>query len=192
MEDLFFETYRVGLMRKKMEDVEPIIRNADMMSIDIAAVRRPDAPGCPHSSSNGFYGEEICQIAKFAGVSDKLSSFGIYEYDPTLDYSCQTSQLIGHILWYFVEGYLNRPNDDNFKNKQDYVQYNVTVTGALDELTFLCSRKTGRWWMLVPIVNMENDMVQNYYLPCSKSDYEVACEDKVPDRWWKAYHKLNQ
>lgn len=191
MEDLFFETYRVGLMRKKMEDVEPIVRNADMMSIDIAAVRRPDAPGCPHSSSNGFYGEEICQIAKYAGVSDKLSSFGIYEYDPTMDYASQTSQLIGHILWYFVEGYLNRPNDDNFKNKQDYVQYNVTVTGALDELVFLCSRKTGRWWMLVPIINMENDMTQNYYLPCSKSDYEIACEDKVPDRWWKAYNKLN-
>ena len=95
MEELFFETYRVGSMRKDIEEVEPIVRNADMVSIDIAAVRRPDAPGCPHSSSNGFYGEEICQIAKYAGLSDKLSSFGIYEYDPTMDYCNQTSQLIG-------------------------------------------------------------------------------------------------
>ncbi|MCQ2284685.1 MAG: formimidoylglutamase [Bacteroidales bacterium] len=191
MEDLFFETYRVGSVRKSLEEAEPIVRNADMLSIDISAVRRPDAPGCPHASSNGFYGEEICQIAKYAGVSDKLTSFGIYEYDPTLDYSNQTSQLIGHILWYFVEGYINRQHDHLFKNKQDYIQYNVAVSGALDELVFFCSKKTGRWWMLIPIVNLENNVTQHYYLPCSKHDYDMACEDKIPDRWWKAYNKLN-
>lgn len=192
MDDLFFETYRVGTMRKDIEEVEPIVRNADMVSVDISAVRRPDAPGCPHASSNGFYGEEICQIAKYAGVSDKLSSFGVYEYDPTLDYSNQTSQLIAHMLWYFVEGFLNRPNDDQFKNKHDYRQYSIAVSEALDEMIFYCSRKTGRWWMIVPIINKEKDMVQHYYLPCSKKDYLLACKDKVSERWWKAYNKLNR
>lgn len=191
MEDLFFETYRVGAMRKDIEEVEPIVRNADMVSIDIAAVRRPDAPGCPHSSSNGFYGEEICQIAKYAGLSDKLTSFGIYEYDPTMDYCNQTSQLIAHIIWYFVEGYLYRQNDNQFKNKQDYRQYSIAVSGALSELVFFCSRHSGRWWMLVPMINKEKDITQNYYLPCSKRDYLLACDDQIPDRWWKAYNKFN-
>ena len=191
MDDLFFETYRVGTMRHNLEEVEPIVRNADMLSIDISAVRRPDAPGCPHASSNGFYGEEICQISKYAGVSDKLSSFGVYEYDPTLDYSNQTSQLIGHILWYFVEGYLHRQQDNQFRNRQDYKQYSIAVSGALDELVFYCSRKTGRWWVIVPIISKDKDMVQKYYLPCSKRDYDLACDDKVSDRWWKAYNKLN-
>ncbi|MCR4680211.1 MAG: formimidoylglutamase [Bacteroidales bacterium] len=191
MEDLFFETYRVGSMRKDIEEVEPIVRNADMVSLDISAVRRPDAPGCPHSSSNGFYGEEICQIAKYAGLSDKLSSFGIYEYDPTLDYCNQTSQLIAHIVWYFVEGYLNRPNDNQFNHKQDYRQYSIAVSGALSELVFFCSKNTGRWWMLVPMINKEKDTTQNYYLPCSKRDYLLACDDQIPDRWWKAYNKFN-
>lgn len=191
MDQLFFETYRVGAMRKDIQEVEPIVRNADMVSVDIAAVRRPDAPGCSHASSNGFYGEEICQIAKYAGVSDKLSSFGIYEYNPMLDYSNQTSQLIGHILWYFVEGYLNRQKDDQFKNRQDYKQFSIAVSGALDEMVFYCSRKTGRWWVVVPIINRKKDLVQNYYLPCSKRDYEMACDDKISDRWWKAYNKLN-
>ncbi len=191
MDDLFFETYRVGAMRKDVEEVEPIVRNADMVSIDIAAVRRPDAPGCPHSSSNGFYGEEICQIAKYAGLSDKLSSFGIYEYDPTMDYCNQTSQLIAHIIWYFVDGFLNRQADDQFKNRQDYRQYSIAVSGALDELIFFCSRKTSRWWMSIPMINKEKDITQNYYLPCSKRDYQLACQDQIPDRWWKAYNKLN-
>ena len=191
MEDLFFETYRVGTMRVNLEEVEPIVRNADMVSLDIAAVRRPDAPGCPHSSSNGFYGEEICQVAKYAGVSDKLSSFGIYEYDPTLDYNNQTSQLIGHIIWYFVEGYLHRQQDNQFKNRQNYRQYSIAVSGALDEMVFYCSRKTERWWVEVPIISKSKNLVQKYYLPCSKRDYKLACDDKVSDRWWKAYNKLN-
>lgn len=191
MEELYFETYRVGMLRSNLEEAEPIIRNAEMLSIDISAVRRPDAPGCPHASSNGFYGEEICQIAKYAGINDKLTSIGIYEYDPTLDYSNQTSQLIAHILWCFVEGYVNRQNDVQFKNSQDYLQYHISVSGALDEMVFYKSLKTGRWWMLIPIINMQNDRIQHYFLPCSKHDYDMACEDRIPERWWKAYNKLN-
>ncbi|MBO4488499.1 MAG: formimidoylglutamase [Bacteroidales bacterium] len=191
MEDLLFEVYRVGTMRKNMEDIEPLVRNADMMSIDISAVRRPDAPGCPHASSNGFYGEEICQIAKYAGVSDKLSSFGIFEFDPTMDYNKQTAQLIGHILWYFVEGYLHRQKESDFSNKQHYRQYSIEVSGAFDEMVFYCSRKTNRWWMVVPIMSQDSQIVQKYYLPCSEKDYNLACQDIIPDKWWKTYNKLN-
>lgn len=191
MESLYFETYRVGFMRRNLEEVEPVVRNADMVSLDISAVRRPDAPGCPHNSSNGFYGEEICQISKFVGLSDKLSSFGIYEYDPTLDFNNQTSQLIAHILWYFVEGFIYRQNDGQFKNKDDYRQFNVSVSGALDELVFFNSRKSGRWWVIVPMYQKDRNHVQNYYLPCSKRDFDLACEDKISDRWWRTYHKVN-
>ena len=192
MESLFFETYRVGLMRRNLDEVEPVVRNADMVSLDISAVRRPDAPGCPHNSSNGFYGEEICQIAKFVGLSDKLSSFGIYEYDPTLDFNNQTSQLIAHILWYFVEGFIFRQNEGQFKNKSDYRQFNISVTGALEEMVFFNSQKSGRWWVIVPMYQKGKDQVQHYYLPCSLRDYQLACEDKISDRWWRTYHKVNQ
>lgn len=192
MESLFFETYRVGLLRRNLEEVEPIVRNADIVSLDISAVRRPDAPGCPHNSSNGFYGEEICQIAKFVGLSDKLSSFGIYEYDPTLDFNNQTSQLIAHILWYFVEGFLFRQSEGHFKNKNDYRQFNISVSGALEEMVFFNSKKSDRWWVIVPMYQKGKDQVQNYYLPCSRRDYQLACEDKISDRWWRTYHKINQ
>ena len=191
MESLFFETYRVGFMRRNLEEVEPVVRNADMVSLDISAVRRPDAPGCPHNSSNGFYGEEICQIAKYVGLSDKLSSFGIYEYDPTLDYNNQTSQLIAHVIWYFVEGFLYRQSDGQFKNKSDYRQFNISVSGSPDELVFYFSRKSGRWWVLVPIYQKNGNQVRYYYLPCSKRDYDLACEDKVSERWLRTYHKVN-
>ena len=31
-----------------------------------------------YSTPNGFNGEEVCKIARYAGISDKISSFGIY------------------------------------------------------------------------------------------------------------------
>ncbi len=192
MNQLFFETYRVGNMRKDMEEIEPIVRNAEMMSIDISAVRRSDAPGNPNASANGFYGEEICQVARFAGMSDRLSSFGIYEYDPTLDTSFQTAQLIGHIMWYFVDGYIHRQSDSSFSDKNSYVRYSVTVSEAADDLEFYCSRSTGRWWVVVPVINIKKNLERKYYLPCSRRDYEIACKDKISDRWWRAYHKLNR
>ena len=30
---------------------------------------------------NGFDGKEICAISRYAGISNKVSSFGIYEYN---------------------------------------------------------------------------------------------------------------
>ena len=78
MDKLFFETYRVGMIRQDITEVEPVVRNAEMLSIDISSVRHSDAPGNPNASANGFYGEEICQVALYAGLNDKLTSCGIY------------------------------------------------------------------------------------------------------------------
>lgn len=191
MDKLFFESYRVGMLRQDVSEVEPIVRNAEMLSLDISAIRQTEAPGNPNSSANGFYGEEICQVAMYAGVSDKLTSFGIYEYDPMLDYNTQTSQLISHIIWYFIEGYLNRKNDIFFKDKNSYTKYSVTVSETIEELVFYCSKKTGRWWVVVPVINIEKGTQQTYYLPCSLNDYQTACDDRIPERWWRAYNKFN-
>lgn len=192
MRKLYFEAYRVGMLRQDVSEVEPIVRMAEMVSLDISAVRHSDAPGNPNSSANGFYGEEICQVAFYAGLNDKLTSFGIYEFDPLLDYNNQTAQLIGHILWYVVEGYLNRQDDLEFKDKNNYMRYSVSVTDAVEEMIFYCSKKTGRWWVTVPVFNLEKKTQQTYFLPCSLNDYKSACEDRIPERWWRAFNKFNR
>jgi hypothetical protein len=192
MKQLFFETYRVGILRKDMEEIEPIVRNAEMLSIDISAVRQSDAPGNANISANGFYGEEMCHIALFAGLSDKLSSLGIYEFNPIHDYHTQTSQLIAHILWYFVEGFTHRQNDILFKEQDQYLRHAVPVTNALTELIFYQSKKTGRWWIEVPFFHIKTQQDKKYFLPCSQADFDTACKDVTPERWWRTYHKLNR
>ena len=93
MEKLYFDSYRFGQVHKDIEEAEPIVRNADILSFDISSIRQSDAPGNGNASPNGLYGEEACQIVRYAGMSDKLSSFGLYEINPLFDNHDQTSHL---------------------------------------------------------------------------------------------------
>ncbi|MDL2308679.1 formimidoylglutamase [Bacteroidales bacterium OttesenSCG-928-C03] len=192
MESLYFDTYRVGIAKSQIENTEPIVRNAHLLTIDISAIRKPDAPGNPHGSPHGFSGEDLCQMALYAGLSDSLTQIGFFEYDPTLDYHNQTSQMLSHALWYFIEGVTERVGDIAFKNKKDFIRFSVTVSAYNDEMIFLRSKKTDRFWTLVPILNSRSEGKKYYFLPCSEDDYKLACNDIIPERWWRAFQKMNR
>ena len=191
MKNLFFDTYRLGIVRADMEEVEPMVRNADMISIDMAAIRMSDAPGNQNASPHGFYGEEMCQIMRYAGLSDKLNSIGIYEYNPKLDRQSQTAQLISQMIWYFVDGFCNRKGEFPPNKKKDVVKFTVTLKDFKDEVIFYKSSKTERWWMEVPIRSKQKNLYERHHLvPCSYTDYQTACQNILPDRWWQTYQKL--
>ena len=188
LESLNFDCTRLGMVRSHIEDVEPILRDADMLSIDIAAVRMADGPGHALASPNGFSGEELCQITRYAGLSDKLTSIGIYEYNPHYDNSSQTSQLIAQMLWYFMEGYYSRRGDLP-ANQKDFLKFTVKLEQTDHELIFWKSKTTERWWMELPYGD-KNKYAKHQMVPCSIADYEMACKDELPDRWMKVYNKL--
>ena len=191
MDRLYFDTYRIGKVRTNLENVEPLTRNADMITVDISAIKHADAPANPNASPNGFYGEEVCQIMRYAGISDKLSSIGFYELNPSLDINDQTAKLVAQMIWYFIEGFYNRKNDHPYKNIKEYIKYTVSIKDHKDQLVFYKSKKSDRWWMDVPVKNNLKDVYERHHLvPCSYADYEVACHDDIPDRWWQAYQKL--
>lgn len=187
---MFFDSHRLGQVRTNLEEVEPIVRNADVVSIDISAVRQSDAIGCAHASPNGFYGEELCQIARYAGMSDKLSSIGIYEYNPLLDKNKQTAHLVAQMIWCFIDGYYNRKKDFPFKKTTDYLKYRVFMKDLKSEVIFYKSKKTDRWWMEVPYPVKKNKYKRHLIVPCSYSSYETALKEEVPDKWWQTYQKL--
>lgn len=191
MKNLYFDTYRLGMVRAGMEEVEPMIRNADMFSVDISAIRASDAPGNGNACPNGFYGEEICQIMRYAGLSDKLSSIGLYEINPRLDRQSQTAQLAGQMIWYFIDGFYSRKGDFPPDKKKDMVKYTVTLKDFKDEVIFYRSNKSERWWMEVPIRSKHRERYERHHLvPCSYQDYQTACQNTLPDRWWQTYQKL--
>jgi len=191
MKNLYFDTYRLGMVQADMEEVEPMVRNADMLSVDIGAIRASDAPGNANASPNGFYGEELCRILRYAGLSDKLTSLGLYEVNPGLDRQSQTAQLCGQMIWYFIDGYYSRKGDFPPDKKKELVKFTVNLKDFKDEVIFYRSNKSERWWMEVPIRNKHRERYERHHLvPCSYQDYQTACQDFLPDRWWQTYQKL--
>ncbi len=191
MDSLYFDVYRLGKVRENISDTEPLMRNADMVTVDVSSIRQSDSPGNKNVSPNGFYGEEICQIIRYAGLSDKLTSIGFYEANPKYDQNGQTAHLVAQMIWYFIEGFYNRKQDHPYKDQEEYIKYTVSIKDHKDQIIFYKSKKSDRWWMDVPVkTNFRSIYERHHLVPCSYSDYEVACKDDIPDRWWQAYQKL--
>jgi len=191
MQKLYFDAYRLGYVRANLEEVEPFIRNADLVSFDISSIKQSDAPGNANASPNGFYGEEACQIARYAGLSDKLTSIGFYELNPTYDSKGQTAHLVAQMIWYFIDGFYNRKNDSPLKDKKAYLKYRVSIQEHKHEIIFYKSKKSDRWWMEVPCpTDLKSKYERHYLVPCSYKDYQIALKDEIPDRWWQVYQKL--
>lgn len=189
MDKMYFDTHRVGEMVQNLQNTEPIIRNANMITFDISAIRQSDAPGNGNATPNGFYGEQACQMCRYAGMSDKLLSIGFYEVNPKFDRHGQTAHLVAQMIWCFIEGYYNRKQDYPFNPTEDMTKYRAFITNDSHEVVFYKSPKTGRWWMQVPFPN--NTKNERFYLvPCSYSDYQTASNGEVPDRWWRTFQKL--
>jgi formiminoglutamase len=187
LDNLFFDTYRLG-KAKELENIEPAFRNADIVSIDIGAVRQSEAPANNNASPNGFYGEEICAISRYAGISDKVSSFGIYEYNSQYDNNHQTANLIAQMIWYFIEGVNSRVKDYPFSGKENYQKFTVILEDD-DPLVFYKSNKTGRWWIEINILS-DNKYKRHALIPCTYQDYQEATKQIIPERWYKAMRKM--
>lgn len=191
MDKLYFDVHRLGELRQSMADAEPVLRNADTLSVDMSAVRRADAPGTTRPGPNGFHGEEICQLMRYAGVSEKIGSVGIYEMDPTRDVDGITAQLAAQMIWCFLDGYRSRTNDLPWIDRKRFTRYRIPIKGHDQELVFYKSMVSDRWWMDIPYrAEQEARFERHHLVPCSYSDYRMACREEVPDRWWRTYQKL--
>tara|TARA_R110000868_G_scaffold100301_2_gene275873 strand:+ start:28779 stop:29945 length:1167 start_codon:yes stop_codon:yes gene_type:complete len=187
MDKLYFESYRLGQVSNNIKLVEPVLRDANIVSIDLNSVKSSEVSLNQKYSPNGFDGKEICAISRYAGISNKVSSFGIYEYKPSKDDEI-TSMLMAQIIWYFIEGINFRVKDDNFNDENNYQKYITLVDDQ--ELIFYKSNKTARWWIEIPfLTEVNNKLKRHTLLPCMHQDYLDACNNNVPDRWYKAFQK---
>lgn len=177
LDKLHFDCYRVGRVREQMEEMEPVIRHSDMVSIDITAMAGSFAPAAT-LSPNGFNGEDMCLLTRYAGLSSHLTTLGIYGYRPALDRDDLTARQIAQMLWYFVDGRHKRMEEAPLDQRDHYNEFH-TVFGEL-ESTFLQSKRTGRWWMQMP---------DRRFIACSYADYVKASHNGIPERWYRAQER---
>jgi arginase family enzyme len=185
VEKLFFDAYRLGDVSTAISIAEPVFRDADLVTFDLTSVKSADSGNILTFVPNGFNGKEICSLSRYAGISDKVKCFGLFNHNGTV----QESMLIAQVIWYFVEGFNFRTVENPSVNANNYLRYIVPVDDM--ELIFIKSSKTERWWIEIPFIsNVNNKLKRITLLPCSYDDYLRACDQELPERWWKAQRKM--
>lgn len=177
MDKLRFDCYRVGAARENLEEMEPVIRNTNLLSFDISAIKYSDSPASIESP-NGFTGEEACILARYAGMSKKVSSFGVYGYLPEEDQKELSAKQISQMLWYFIDGKSRGKQEAVIEDRDYFNEYHTSFNEV--ESVFLQSKKTGRWWMQLP---------NKKFIPCSYKDYIQASQNDIPERWLRAQER---
>jgi arginase family enzyme len=184
IDKLYFDAYRLGEVSNNISVAEPVFRDADFVSLDVNSVQSSYSGNFKEFYPNGFTGKEVCALARYAGISDRVSSFGVFNFKDSIT----EAVLISQTVWYFLEGYSFRSNEYPFGTKENYLKYTVLIEES--ELVFYKSDITGRWWIEIPFFsNVNNKLKRNTLLPCTYEDYLRACEEEIPERWWKAQRR---
>lgn len=184
IEKLFFDAYRLGDISQNITISEPVFRDADFVTVDLTSVKSSASGNLVNFAPNGFTGKEVCALARYAGISDKVSLFGLFNHNN----SNTETVLIAQMVWYFIEGVHYRSNEYPFGNKDNYLKY--IIPSEAEELVFFKSNKTERWWIEIPHLSSRNNKLgKSTLLPCSYEEYLAACNHEIPERWWKAQRK---
>ena len=183
-----FDYVRLGKAKAEPAELEPLIRDCDLLSINLSALKQAEAPGQENATPSGFTSEEACQAARYAGMSDKLKALGIYGFRQALDQGRQTANAVAQMAWYFLDGFYHRKGD--FPVSTDGLAEYIVDFKKMDyQLTFWRSDKSGRWWMQVP-VKTRSKYQRHRLIPCSYNDYLLACKDELPDRLLNAMRRF--
>lgn len=186
IQDAHFEAYRLGLVRNNIMNYEPMVRDANVLSISMNAVKFADAPASKRSSPNGLSGDEICQFAYFGGFSSRVNIFILADIDPALDIRNTTSLLAAQALWHVCDGFTNNIIEDPLLASDNLTKYHIHLEITNQDLAFYYSNITKRWWMEVTIENKRKILVS-----CTQDDYELSCNQEIPERWWRLFNRID-
>ncbi|MFD1552152.1 arginase [Putridiphycobacter roseus] len=188
---LYFDANRLGDYYTDSTLVEPLARNSDIISFDMNSIRSSDYSGNTEKSPHGFYGEDACRIMRYAGISDKLTSAGVFNLNTETGDGELSANLLAQMIWYFIEGFNQRKGDYPVCTKKNYIRYHVNIDDFKDEILFYKSDKSGRWWIEVPYPNTDRSKFHRHLLvPCTYQVYVDATKNEMPSLWWKTYQKL--
>lgn len=176
---------RLGQLRDKMHYAEPVMRNTDVLSFDMGAVKYSDAPSGRIRHPNGLRSEEACQLARYAGLSDRMKVFGLFELVPGGDQTMLSAKLAAEIIWYFLEGYIMRKK--NFQSEDNRVVYKVAVKDLDQPIVFLRDEITNRWWYEISSISGETATIA-----CLEEEYREAAANEIPARWLKFVQKMDR
>ena len=170
---LNFEFHRIGIVNRNIQMVEPLLRDTHLLSVDFKSIKASEL-NFAHNFPNGFESDQICSISRYAGLSNSISAIGFFE----LLSSSVSSSLLSQAIWYFIDGFCLRIDEDPKSESFNGYTYNVICEGT--NLKFYNSELTQKWW--VEFLDDKQANANNELIPCSKKDYIKACDELLSDR----------
>ena len=184
LEDTSSRVYRLGQLKENIKETEPILRDSHLTHMQLSVLKHSEAPAQLFPNQSGICSEEACQLVRYAGISDKLQSLAITGFDPDKDNDGRTTNVIAQLIWYAADGVMNRRRDHPDQGPS-MAHYTIESEILSDDLIFIKSEKTGRWWLKNPFASDEDPDIHRFF-PCSYQDYLMACEGEISDNLLKA------
>lgn len=179
------EHLRLGLLREHIELAEPVFRNSDVISFDMDSLQYSSADVWHGNSPNGLRSEEACQLSRYAGIANRVKTFGLFNCETDNEVNTFSYKQASQIIWYFIEGFYNRVSGD-VRSAVNNTVYKVEVENVDHPIVFVNNMQTGQWWMEISSINDDK-----HYFACSEKDYLQAKNNEIPELWLKYVQKTD-
>ena len=174
LEQLNFEDMRLGKLVEDIKKAEPLLRDLDLLSVDMNVMQYSSFQNVTVPSPNGLTEREICGLMRYAGLSPSMNVLHISNFN--LSMHSPNKMLLTEMLWYFIEA------KNNLKSDEATETYRVQSTEG--EIVFIYSQSSDRWWIEVEVEEGRS------LIPCNESDYLDSMRGEIPHNWLKFYKKF--
>lgn len=158
----------LGEIRQDISYSQTLMRRTEALFFNIDVMKREDS-GSSHSPVTGLDIYQTCNLMRLAGMSSALKLICLNPGSAEL--SEQTADTLALIIWYFLEGQINK-EIENMKQKENDI-FLVSTDLHEDPIKFVVGHKTGRWWYQHPSTKE--------YVPCSDKDFKAISSGNLPD-----------
>lgn len=179
------DAFRLGEIRKKINQIEPILRDKNFLLFNFSAFNNKEFNSDFSISSAGFSIDESAMLTYFGGESDLCKIFSLTTSN--VETPCQIEdQNLAILIWYFLEGVENRRNDYPLST-ENMIKYIVNVSSQDQEIVFWKSNKSEKWW--IEVIKINEDKKYRRLVPCSYEDYLSARNNLIPERFFSSLSK---
>ena len=181
--EVFSEFLRLGAVTQSVQEVEPLLRQADVFDFNLSAIKYAEFRSGTEALPNGLNNQEACAICRYAGISNGISVFMFNQFTLNVEDPTDAKQL-AQMIWYCLDGIDNRFNDLPQMNNRNFKVYKCHAHSGEDML-FLYSEVSGRWWLQIPQMEGRSKKAPKF-IGCTENDHAIAEQGDVPEKYYRA------
>lgn len=180
--DMFSEVLRLGELSRSIAGAEALMRQSDVFEFDMRSIRAGEFSSAGEQLPNGLQNREACALCRYAGLSDICTIYLLNHLNLTEGNTTDAMQS-AQMIWYILDGIDSRFRELPALNNPNFTVYKCHAhTG--EEMTFICSEVSGRWWMQMPATGKKRMAAR--FIGCTEEEHRLAEQGEVPEKWYRA------